>query len=148
MLVSTFCLTILGFVFAGRKKVMIFYISGVIAAFMEEILFRGVIFGISKTILENNMIAIFISAITFGVYHFKNLAESRDLKWAVTQFIYTGLVYGPIFGYLRITNGDIYLAVFSHFIINSYVCLAPKQLEFSIIKYKNFQKSISDEFNQ
>ncbi len=132
-LVSTVAFSILGIGAAIKKNVAHIYIGGVFASLMEEILFRGVIFGLAMAVWESNLVAVTVSSLAFGIWHLKNYAWQPDKKWLVKHFLYTGLLYGPLFALLRIWTGDIYLASFWHFLTDAYVALAPKKWRWTII---------------
>ena len=100
---------------------------------MEEILFRGVLFGLVLSLSQNNLIALVFSSISFGAWHLKNYGWHRNKKYIFRQFLYTGLIYGPLFSWMRIATGDIYLAVLFHYITDAYVALAPEKWRWTII---------------
>lgn len=136
LFILTVVLAILFIKPAIKNKVVFLYFGGIFASFMEEILFRGVIFGLAKTYWNNDLTALIISSIAFGIWHLKNYAWHKDKKATIMQFFYTGLVYGPLFTILRVSTGDIYLAVLFHFLTDTYVALAPKNLKWTIVGYK------------
>ncbi|OGM05841.1 hypothetical protein A2125_02645 [Candidatus Woesebacteria bacterium GWB1_43_5] len=113
--------------YAKREKVAQFYIGGVHAAFMEEILYRGIIFGLAKAIWGNEWIALAVSSLLFGAWHLKNFPwlGSRGTTW---QFLYTAFYAGPLLCLLRIVAGDLYLSIFVHFMMDTTVALAPEWL--------------------
>ncbi len=121
----TIVLAVLGIKPAIKNKIVFFYFGGIFASFMEEILFRGVIFGLALSYWNSNLTALIVSSFAFGIWHLKNYAWQPDKKWLVKHFVYTGFLYGPIFTGLRIYTGDIYLASFFHFLVDAYVALAP-----------------------
>ncbi len=108
---------------AMKNKVMFFYSGGVMASFMEEILYRGVLFGLVNAIWGNTWVTIALTSFLFGVWHLKNYHWAG--KKIRVQFFYTAFLYGPIFCFLRILTGDIYLAVLFHYITDTMVALAP-----------------------
>jgi membrane protease YdiL (CAAX protease family) len=142
--VSTLLLAILGIKPAIKKKVLHFYIGGVIAAFMEEILFRGVLFGLAQEIWNKTTISVLATSLSFGLWHIKNHAWYRNKNWVVRQILYTGGIYGPLFAILRILTGDIYIAMFWHFLTDSYVALAPEKLRWTIIGDKDRGEGFKD----
>lgn len=122
---ATTVLAIVGLQFALKQKVLMLYVAGVYAAFMEEILFRGVIYGLSMAIWNDWWLALIISSFTFGIWHLKNFPWHQNHKRTWIQFLYTSLGYGPVFALMRIWSGDIYLGVLFHFITDATVALAP-----------------------
>lgn len=123
-LLSTFVLALLGIRRAIKRAVLYFYNAGVFAGFMEEILYRGVIFGLVEAVSGSVWIALAISSFFFGVWHLKNYYWSGK-KHIWVQFLYTSLFYGPVFSLMRIYTGDLYLAILFHYITDSTVALAP-----------------------
>ncbi|HLD91769.1 MAG TPA: CPBP family intramembrane glutamic endopeptidase [Patescibacteria group bacterium] len=123
-LVLTFVLIVLGVKRAIKRKVMFFYFGGVSAAFMEELLYRSVIFGLSLSIWSNQWIALIVSSFLFGTWHLKNYYWSGK-RSIIIQFFYTALFYGPIFALMRIYTGDIYLGILFHFLTDATCALAP-----------------------
>lgn len=124
-IVVTMLLALAGITQAKKEKVVMFYTGGVFAAFMEEILYRGVIFGLLLKIHDNFWFATIVSSVGFGFWHLKNFPWHGNKKVTWIQFFYTMLAYGPLFSLLRIWTGDIYLAVFYHYITDATCALAP-----------------------
>lgn len=120
----TISLAFLGIKRAIKFKNLFFYNRGISAGFMEEFLYRGVIFGIAFSIWNNQWIALGISSFTFGLWHLKNIFWC-GIKNSVFQFFYTFLFYSPIFGILRILTGDLYLSILFHFLTDATCALAP-----------------------
>lgn len=125
LIMITALLAVLGLKYAMKLKVLFFYLGGIYAAFMEEILFRGVIFGLVMATWNNTVVSVAISSLAFGIWHLKNWGWHRNKKALINQFLYTTFVYGPIFAFLRIYTGDIYLAILFHYITDATVALAP-----------------------
>lgn len=136
-LAITFSLAILGIKPAIKNKVLYFYFGGVYAAFMEEILFRGILLGIAQAAWGNTILSVVTTSIAFGFWHLKNYAWHSDKQWVITSFLMTSLIYGPLFCSLRLLTGDIYLASLWHFITDAYVALAPKSMRWTIIGDRN-----------
>jgi len=122
-LVLTFVLSVLGIKRAIKFKNLFFYFSGVFAAFMEEILYRSIIFSLAFVIWNNQWVALVVSSFLFGTWHLKNYYWSGK-KNIIIQFFYTALFYGPVFGLMRIFTGDIYLAILFHYITDAACALA------------------------
>lgn len=124
LLISTFCFALLGIKQAIKQKILISYLGGTYAAFMEEILYRGIIFGLVNAFLHTTWITIIVTAVTFGLWHFHNYPQ-RGMKFVTFQFLYTTFLGGTIFAFARIVTGDIYLAILCHYIINATTFLGP-----------------------
>lgn len=129
----TIILASLGIKVAIKKQTVFFYIAGIFAAFMEELLFRGVLFGLAKAVWGSNITAIIVTSIAFGIWHLKNYAWHSDKKWMVKHFFITGGLYGPLFAVLRIVTGDLYLAILWHYCTDAYVALASGKWRRTII---------------
>lgn len=123
-LLVTFLLAVIGLRPAIKNKVLYFYLQGVTASFMEEILYRSILFALIQAIWNNVWITIIVTSFLFGTWHLKNYYWSGK-KSIINQFFYTSLIYGPIFALLRIFSGDIYLAILFHFITDATCALAP-----------------------
>lgn len=126
LLFTTFLLAILGIKPAIKRKVLYFYLSGIFAAFMEEIVYRSIIFALSLKIWGNVWIALAVNSFFFGCWHLKNYHWSG--KHIIYQFLYTALFYGPVFSLMRIYTGDIYLAILYHYVNDAACALAPDYL--------------------
>ena len=120
----TIAMALLGLIRAIKFKNVFFYNAGIMASFMEEILYRGIIYGLTFSIWKNQWVALGVSSLLFGVWHLKNYYWG-GLKSSIIQLLYTALFYGPIFGIARIFTGDIYLAVLLHYLTDATCALAP-----------------------
>jgi len=123
-LIVTIVLAVLGLRPAIKQKVLFFYLGGVYASFMEEILYRSILFAITLALWNNQWMSLVVTSFFFGTWHLKNYYWSGK-KGIIAQFFYTMLIYGPIFSLLRIYSGDIYLAVLFHYITDATCALAP-----------------------
>lgn len=125
LIILTAVLVLVFYEKAKNEKVVQFYNGGVEASVMEEILYRGIIFGLFNSLIYSTWISLVVSSLLFGLWHFKNIPwmGRRD---AFKQFLYSGLYAGPIFCLLRIWTGDLYLAIFVHFLWDTTVALAPQ----------------------
>lgn len=132
-LLTTFLLAVLGLKLAIRNGNLFFYINGVTAAFMEEILYRGIIFALLIKLNSNVWVTLVVSSLLFGTWHIKNYywVGKRDI---IIQFLYTAFIYGPIFGLMRMFTGDIYLAVLFHYITDATCALAPDWMRGWLVK--------------
>ncbi|MBI4066675.1 CPBP family intramembrane metalloprotease [Candidatus Gottesmanbacteria bacterium] len=124
MLVVTFALAVAGIRRAIRRNVLFFYLGGVTAAFVEEILYRGIIFGLLLAMGKNTATTVIVSSLAFGLWHLKNIPWLGK-RSAVIQCLYTALVGGPIFAGLRLLTGDIYAAILFHYLVDATCALAP-----------------------
>ncbi|WP_372791774.1 CPBP family intramembrane glutamic endopeptidase [Lentilactobacillus sp. SPB1-3] len=98
---------------------------GIIAAFPEEYLFRGVILGAllkanSGSSARNNLIkSIIISALLFSLYHFGNITN-QSLMATIEQMIEVfGL--GILLGVLYVRKGGLLIPIIAHFSLDYWV---------------------------
>ena len=77
----------------------------ILPAVFEEILFRGVIFN-SFNKKYNSFIAIFVSALIFGIYH---------MNWLQGIFAF---IIGLMLGYVYLKSGSLWVPIILHFINN------------------------------
>jgi len=126
LLILTIVLMVVFIPLAKKKNTIQFYFAGSYAAFMEEILFRGVIFGLVKTVWGSNLIALGVSSFAFGVWHLKNFAW-LGRRNTILEFFYTELLYGPFFALLMIWTGDIYLSVLTHYLVDTVTAFIPQK---------------------
>jgi len=126
LLVTTIVLAAVGYSPARKKGVLFLYIGGVEASFMEEILYRGILFALLSS--KFSIVAtVAVTSLLFGVWHLKNWHWSGK-GHTIYQFFYTFLFYGPVFALARIMTGDLYLAIFLHFLVDAVVAFTPRSL--------------------
>jgi len=123
----TLFLAIVGLIPTLKKKNIFPYISDTLAAFLEEIIYRGIIFGLLFKISQNIWIAVIISSLLFGLWHMKNYYKSG--KMIIWEFMYTALIFGPLFAIARVFTGDIFCGILIHYLINSFFALAPNRIK-------------------
>lgn len=124
-IILSFVVAVIALPIAQKKNRLRFYVGGVQAAFFEEILFRGVLFGLLFALTQNIWITLVMNSLLFGLWHLKNVSWS-GAKRAIPQAFYTGLVAGPIFNLLLIATGDIYLSILAHLLHNVVLTFTPK----------------------
>ena len=93
----------------------LFAVSMCFVGFLEELIFRGFLFqGMRKT---NEVSAILISSVTFGVGHIVNLLLGAELFETLMQLVYAsaiGFCYTAVF----VVGGSIVPCILSHIFIN------------------------------
>ena len=82
----------------------------------EEVIFRGIIFG-GLLMLVPVFYAVAISSVLFGLWHIKNL-KWDGRKRVAGQVLWAGLILGPVFAYITLLTGSIWVAVILHYINN------------------------------
>ena len=83
------------------------FIIGVVAAVVEEFLFRGVLQNMLGEAFKNKHIAVFVTAAVFSAIHFEFLG-----------FI-PRMLLGVILGYTYVWSGNIYTNIIAHFFNNA-----------------------------
>jgi membrane protease YdiL (CAAX protease family) len=90
------------------------FIFFIITPIVEEIIFRGCIYGIVGKFKKLN--PILISSILFGLHHLQYFNFSLT-KFAIFQVTYT-FILGLLFGKTRKLSGSIYIGLLLHIFIN------------------------------
>jgi len=95
-----------------------------LAAFSEELLFRGVI--LKSWIRSNGFLAgLFISSISFGLIHifapFDSNLNSMTGAGATVVVLFTGLIFGPTYSLIAYRTNNIVGLTISHFIFNAFI---------------------------
>ena len=87
-----------------------------LAPIYEEIIFRGIIFG-GLMSLYSPVLSLIISSFLFGLWHLKNIfiLPKRLLMF---QMAYTGIILGPVVGFITLETGTIWIGVIIHFLNN------------------------------
>ena len=99
-----------------------------IAGYVEEVIFRGFLFrGMAK---ENLRSAIIVSAITFGVGHIVNLANTAD-KFGVLLQIFYAIVIGFLYTIIVYKGGSLWPCIASHMFVNGSSVFGQEQGPFS-----------------
>ncbi len=97
-------------------ETVLYIISMCFVAFLEEVIFRGLLFkGMCK---ENVTSAIIVSSLTFGMGHAVNLLLGAPLLDTVLQLVYAsavGFCYTAVF----YVSGSILPCILSHAVVNS-----------------------------
>lgn len=97
-------------------EAVLYIISMCFVAFLEEIIFRGLLFkGMCK---ENITSAIIVSSLTFGVGHVVNLLLGAPLLDTALQLVYASAV-GFCYTVVFYVSGSILPCILSHAVVNS-----------------------------
>ncbi|HSX42722.1 MAG TPA: CPBP family intramembrane glutamic endopeptidase [Candidatus Saccharimonadales bacterium] len=102
---------------AKKRRITIFHNSSLAVSYWEELLFRGLLWGLALEIWHNTLSALIISSLLFGLFHMRN-AWWSSRKQLLAQCLYTGLIFAPIVGAVRWWSGDIYLGIALHSLHN------------------------------
>ncbi len=92
-------------------------VSMVCVGFLEELIFRGLLF---RAMAKDNLrVAIAVSAITFGIGHIVNLLNgSADLVPTVCQIIYATM-FGYLFVWMFYRTGSLLPQMIAHAVLNA-----------------------------
>lgn len=134
---SLILLSAVGVLIAIKRNATVFYAGGVVAAFMEEFIYRGVVYALVYKLSSNVVAAIAVSSIAFGLWHLKNV-PLFGVKVTVRQVLMTGFVYGPVFGLIRYWTGDVWLVSILHFLNDAYCAFFPKLTLFPAVTESTF----------
>ncbi len=85
----------------------------------EEVIFRGIILSIFLARFGWKT-AIYISALTFGLMHFFNLAGDKDLIWVAGQVVWT-IILGTFYGYVFVKTRSLLPVMIVHYLGNVFV---------------------------
>ena len=88
--------------------VLAFFVIAILAAIGEELLFRGLLQNVLDRLFKNAHIAIWISAILFGIVHMQFYG------------VIPRVLLGVLFGYLYFWSGNLAIPIIAHFINNAF----------------------------
>ncbi|WP_458124971.1 CPBP family intramembrane glutamic endopeptidase [Paenibacillus sp. Z3-2] len=97
------------------SKVAFFVFFTLLVAFVEETIYRGLIF---KTLLQKSAVAAVVtSSILFSITHLLNALSGQNMTDTIMQLIYA-LLMGAVLALLMLKNGNIVPLILFHFIHN------------------------------
>lgn len=95
-----------------------------VGGYVEEIIFRGFLF---RAMAKDNLrTAIIVSAVTFGVGHIVNLANTADTSGVLLQICYA-VVIGFLYTVIVWKGGSLWPCIASHMFVNGTSVFAPAQ---------------------
>ena len=121
LVVGLFVTTVLCTYAEYREKGTVFGFPGpafnvLFAPIYEELLFRGWI--LARLVRNHsNTFAIVASALLFGLLHLRNIYW-LDTETLARSMAYTGLLLGPLFGYVTLRCRTLWPAVILHYLNN------------------------------
>lgn len=96
-------------------QTILMIINMAMAGYVEEIIFRGFLF---RAMIKDNLnSAIIVSAVTFGVGHIVNLANTEDTLGVLLQVSYA-IVIGFLYTIIAYKSKSIYPCIISHMFVN------------------------------
>ncbi|WP_405154815.1 CPBP family intramembrane glutamic endopeptidase [Paenibacillus sp. FSL K6-0108] len=108
-------LALKGFTELTVSKVAFFIMFTLLVAFVEETIYRGLIF---KTLLRKSAIAAVVtSSILFSITHIMNALSGQSMADTMLQLVYA-LLLGAVLALLMLKNGNIVPLILFHFIHN------------------------------
>ena len=109
-----------------------------VGGYVEEIIFRGFLFrGMAK---DNLRSAIIVSAVTFGVGHIVNLANTADTLGVLLQVCYA-VAIGFLYTVIAYKGGSLWPCIASHMFVNGTSVFALEQGPFSSLVAAMFGQS-------
>ena len=94
---------------------LLMMVNMAVAGYVEEVIFRGFLFrGMAKDNLNG---AIIVSAVTFGVGHIVNLANTADKAGVILQICYA-IVIGFLYTVIVFKGGSLWPCIASHMFVN------------------------------
>ena len=101
-----------------------------IGGYVEEIIFRGFLF---RAMAKDNLkSAIIVSAVTFGVGHIVNLANTADHFGVLLQVCYA-VVIGFLYTIIVYKGGSLLPCIISHMFVNASSVFAPEEGPFTAL---------------
>ncbi|MGM0438770.1 MAG: CPBP family intramembrane glutamic endopeptidase, partial [Bacillota bacterium] len=97
------------------REIGYFFVYMILVAFVEEIVFRGIILRILSR--KGIITAIFGSSIMFSVAHLMNTLQAKNLESTIIQTLYAFII-GVILAILVIKTNNIILPIIYHYINN------------------------------
>lgn len=108
-------LALKGFTELAFSKVAFFIFFTLLVAFVEETIYRGLIF---KTLLRKSAVAAVVtSSVLFSITHIMNALSGQSMADTILQLIYA-LLLGAALALLMLKNGNIVPLILFHFIHN------------------------------
>ena len=99
-------------------------VNTALAGYAEDLIFRGFLFRAMAK--DNPRSAIIVSAVTFGVGHIVNLANTADTLGVLLQVCYA-IVIGFLYTLIVWKGGSLWPCIASHMFVNGTSVFAPEQ---------------------
>ena len=107
---------------------LLMMINLAVAGYVEEIIFRGFLF---RAMAKNNLRpAIIVSAVTFGVGHIVNIANTADTLGVLLQVCYA-ITIGFLYTVIVYKGGSLWPCIVSHIFVNGSSTFALEQGPFT-----------------
>ena len=113
---------------APAAVTLLMMVNLAVAGYVEEIIFRGFLFRAMEQ--DNLRSAIIVSAVTFGVGHIVNLANTADTLGVLLQVCYA-IVIGFLYTIVVYKGGSLWPCIASHMFVNGSSIFALEQGPFS-----------------
>lgn len=120
---------------ASLPVAILMAINLAVGGYVEEVIFRGFLFRAMAK--ENLSAAIIVSAVTFGVGHIVNLANTTDILGVLLQVCYA-VVIGFLYTVIVYKGGSLWPCIASHMFVNASSVFAPQQGPFTNLVHALF----------
>ena len=102
----------------GALESVLYILSMLCVGFLEEVIFRGLLFGVMRK--ENEKVAVLVSSVTFGAGHIINLVNGSgaELLPNLLQVIYATAA-GFMFVMMYVKSGSLWVPIAAHGIFNA-----------------------------
>lgn len=108
---------------AAPVEIALYMLSMVLVGFLEEVIFRGLLFQAMRP--EGEKTAILVSSLTFGVGHIVNLLLGAPLFETLLQLVYASAI-GFCFTAVFIRSGSLLPCILAHAVTNATSILSPE----------------------
>ena len=106
----------------GGKGFLILLYGSIVTPVYEELLFRGLIWNLLKTVWSNENKVLLANAILFSVWHLGYIIPALIAgEWLALSKLAIGLVYGLILCLIRKKTGNCYSTMLVHGVLNAFL---------------------------
>lgn len=105
----------------GIAETVLYILSMFCVGFLEEVIFRGLLFNALKK--DNVVRAVIISSLTFGIGHIVNLLNGAEVLATLLQIVYATAA-GFLFTVIFLCSGSLVPCIVTHCAINSFSAVA------------------------
>jgi len=99
-----------------KVETLLYIVSMLCVGFLEEVIFRGFLFAAMRA--DNEIAAVAVSSVTFGIGHIVNLLNGAPLGATLLQIVYAAAV-GFLFTVLFMRSGSLLLPIAVHGVFNA-----------------------------
>jgi len=103
-------------VHVGAWEILFYVLSMCFVAFLEEVIFRGLLFGAMRK--DGLTAAVIVSSLTFGIGHMVNLLTGAALYDTLLQLVYASAI-GFCYTCVFLVSGSLLPCILSHAVVNA-----------------------------